>query len=237
MHIVIPMAGRGQRFLDKGYPDPKPFIKLSDGKTLIEKVVGNIQYNPIQDKLIFLCLLEHKEYIHKILSVKFPEAVIILIDKITEGAACTVLLSKNIINSDEELVIINSDQYINDDLWFIRGINYFQNNEADVGIYCFWANNPKWSYCNISESGITEVVEKQVISNFATIGVYYFKQGKDFVRAAESMIKKNIRVNNEFYIAPSINQLIVEGKKILPFLVNDMWGLGTPEDLEKYERS
>ena len=81
---------------------------------------------------------------------------------------------------------------------------------------------------------VTEVAEKDPISNIATCGIYWYRRGSDFVKYADQMIEKNIRVNNEFYIAPVYNELIGDGKKLIPFFVHSMWGIGTPEDLNYY---
>ena len=78
------------------------------------------------------------------------------------------------------------------------------------------------------------VAEKKVISNNATVGVYYWRYGKDFVKYAEQMIKNNIRVNNEFYVCPVFNEAIRDNKKIKIKNVDSMWGLGTPEDLDYF---
>jgi hypothetical protein len=81
---------------------------------------------------------------------------------------------------------------------------------------------------------VTEVAEKNPISDMATVGYYYWKHGSDFVKYAETMIDENIRVNNEFYVCPVFNQAIEYGKKIKTFEADSMWGLGTPEDLKYY---
>ena len=151
----------------------------------------------------------------------------------TEGAACTALLAKEYINSDSPLFFANSDQFVE---WDSNEFLYKMNEtNADGGIVTFEATHPKWSFAKINEQGlVTEVAEKNPISNIATIGFYYWKNGSDFVKYAEQMINKDIRVNNEFYVCPVFNEAIEDGKAIRTFDVKEMWGLGTPEDLNYY---
>ena len=236
LNIVIPMAGHGSRFSKAGYTLPKPLIPL-DTRPMIHWVIDNIR--PAKEHhFIFICLQEHlAKYpnVAETLSTLCPGCTIIAIDKVTEGAACTVLKAKKLIDNDQELMIANSDQYVDLD------INTYIANMADPSIsgliMTFWADQPKWSYCRIRPDGsVSKVIEKQVISNEATVGIYNFKHGHDFVRAAETMLKNNLRVNNEFYVAPVYNILIEEGQRIITMGTGKdfagMYGLGTPEDFD-----
>lgn len=238
LNIVIPMAGRGSRFKDAGYVFPKPLIDVK-GKTMIEVVIKNLR--PQGDyRFIFICQREHvqKYDLYNILkNATGGNFEIVQIDGITEGAACTVLCGKQYINNDDELLIANSDQYIDMD------INDFLANARQGGkdglIMTFEASHPKWSYARVNAEGVVlETAEKKVISQHATVGIYWYRHGKDFVRAAESMIKKNIRSNNEFYVCPTYNEMVLEGEKtyIYPIDASIMHGLGTPEDLEAFLR-
>ena len=159
--------------------------------------------------------------------------ILVEINGLTEGAACTALLSKESINNDEELIIANSDQWIN---WNNHHfLSFLRDNNADGGIVTFEATHPKWSFAKIDEKGlVTEVAEKKPISNIATVGFYYWKHGSDFVKYAEQMIDNEIRVNGEFYVCPVFNEAIKDCKAIRTFDVDGMWGLGTPEDLNYY---
>ena len=238
MNILIPMAGRGSRFLkeaDKNpeYARPKPLIDIA-GKTMIEWSISSLPLTE-QDNLIFLLLKEHvdEHQIDKELKKIFGNSIkIIIVDQVTEGAVCTALLAKEFINNEEPLVITDSDH-------FIEGKTHFEkikkHPEADGVIPVFYATNPKWSFSKLNEDGfVEEVAEKKTISKNANIGVYYFKKGSYFVKAAEEMIKENDRVNNEFYVAPVYNYLIRKGRKILLSRPKFVCGLGTPEDVEKF---
>lgn len=231
LNILIPMAGLGSRFTDKGYVFPKPLIEVR-GKPMIQVVVENLN---IDANYIFIVQKEHieKYNIDKMLKLIRPEAKIVVLDSITEGAASTTLMAKEYINNENPLLIANSDQFIN---WNPREVMYkFISTNVDGGILTFKATHPKWSYAKLNDSGfVTEVAEKNPISDNATVGIYYWKKGKDYVKSAEEMIENDIRVNNEFYVCPVYNQAIEKNKKIKISEVEKMWGIGTPEDLENF---
>ncbi len=228
LNIVIPMAGAGKRFSEAGYSFPKPLIEIFS-KPMIQWVIECININA---NYIFLVQKEHQEKynLSSLLNILKPNCKIVEIDHLTNGAASTVLLAKKYIDNDYPLIICNSDQYFQ---WNSSSIMYkFKKTNVDGGILCFNALHPKWSYAKCDDRGmVIEVAEKKVISNNATVGFYYWKHGKDYVFYANQMIKKNIRVNNEFYVCPVFNEAIKDGKKIITNNVSKMYGLGTPEDL------
>ncbi|MDC3030193.1 HAD-IA family hydrolase [Candidatus Pelagibacter sp.] len=234
MNILIPMAGAGKRFADAGYVFPKPLIEI-DNKPMIQWVIESLNFKA---NFIFIIQKEHQEKynIKSVLKILQPNCKIIELDHITEGAACTTLLAKKFINNSDPLIIANSDQYIN---WNSSKALYdFNSKKLDGAILTFEAIHPKWSYAKCDEDGyVTEVAEKKVISKNATVGVYYWKHGSDYVQSAENMIKKNIRVNNEFYVCPVYNEFILKKKKVKIHNVDKMWGLGTPEDLNNFIRT
>ena len=225
------MAGAGSRFSKAGYTFPKPLIDVN-GKPMIQTVVENIN---IDANYIFIVQKEHREKYHldNMLSLIAPDCKIVEVDGVTEGAACTTLLAEEYIDNDQPLFIANSDQWVNwNSLDFIYKMNELN---ADGGIVTFKATHPKWSFAKLEEFGnVLEVAEKNPISDNATVGYYYWKHGADFVRYAEQMIEKDIRVNGEFYVCPVFNQAIEDGKVIRTHQAKEMWGLGTPEDLEYY---
>lgn len=201
LNIVIPMAGRGSRFANAGYELPKPLIPVH-GHPMIRLVTNNLR--PCQPhRFIFLCLQEHieKYAVDRLLKSWEPGCEIVVVGQITEGAACTVLLAKKLINNNDSLMIANSDQWVGTDI--NAYLDMMKAKNLDGLIMTMWADDPKWSFVRINEQGhVTEVVEKEVISNEATVGIYNFKRGADFVAAAEMMIEKDERVNGEFYVAP-----------------------------------
>ena len=231
MNVLIPMAGAGKRFFDAGYVFPKPLIEVNN-KPMIQWVIESLN---LEANYIFIIQKEHQEKynIQSVLKILQPNCKIIELDHLTEGAACTTLLAKSYINNSNPLIIANSDQYIS---WnSSKALYEFNSKNLDGAILTFEAIHPKWSYAKCNEEGyVTEVAEKKVISKNATVGVYYWKHGSEYVSSAEEMIKKNIRVNNEFYVCPTYNEFISKGKKVRIHNVDKMWGLGTPEDLNNF---
>jgi len=238
LNIVVPMAGRGSRFLKEGYTLPKPLIPVH-GKPMIQVVINNLKPKA-KHKFIFLCLKEHidQHQIDKKLKQWAPGCRVITVDQVTEGAACTVLLAKKLINNKNPLMIANSDQWVDIDINdYLKSMD---DGKADGLIMTMWADDSKWSYVRFDEKGnVVEVVEKQVVSNEATVGIYNYKCGKYFVDAAESMIAKNLRVNNEFYVAPVYNEMIAKNQKLIIYnvgkVLDGMYGLGIPSDLKEFE--
>lgn len=231
MNVLIPMAGAGSRFEQAGYTFPKPLIDVN-GKPMIQRVVENINIDATH---IFIVQKSHYEKysLHHTLNLISPGCKIVQVDGVTEGAACTTLLAKEYINNNDPLVLANSDQYVD---WDSSQYMYScMTDDIDGSILTFNSTHPKWSYAKTNDQNfVTEVAEKKPISENATVGIYFWKKGKDYVECAESMIEKNIRVNNEFYVCPVYNEAILKHAKIKTFHIEKMWGLGTPEDLDTF---
>jgi|TARA_B110000503_G_scaffold29559_1_gene47488 HAD superfamily hydrolase (TIGR01509 family) len=231
LNVLIPMAGAGSRFAQAGYTFPKPLIDVK-GKPMIQVVVDNLG---LDANYIFVVQAEHREKynLDTMLNLIAPGCKIVETTGITEGAACTALLAKEYINNNNPLFFANSDQFVEwDPIEFMYNM---QEKNADGGIVTFKATHPKWSFASVGEDGLVKLVaEKNPISDNATVGYYYWKQGSDFIKYAEQMVEKNIRVNNEFYVCPVFNEAISDNKEIRTHEAHGMWGLGTPEDLEHY---
>jgi HAD superfamily hydrolase (TIGR01509 family) len=231
MNVLIPMAGAGSRFAQAGFTFPKPLIDVR-GKPMIQVVVENLN---IDAHYIFIVQKEHYEKynLKHLLSLISPNCDIIQTDGLTEGAACTTLLAEKLIDKDVPLLIANSDQFLE---WNSNECLYsFGADNIDGGIITFKSTHPKWSFVKLDNFGfVEEVAEKKPISNLATAGIYYWKQGSDYVKYAKQMISKNIRTNNEFYVCPVFNEAIQEGKIFKIKNADAMWGIGTPEDLRTF---
>lgn len=235
LNIVIPMAGRGSRFSKVGYEDPKPLIDVN-GRKMIEVVVNNLKPT-IDHRFIFVCQEEHvKEYgLKKLLNSLADDVVIIPINGITDGAACTVLKAEEYINNSEPLMIANSDQWVDCDI-----DEYLANINGNDGlIMTMRADHEKWSYVAFdSDRNVEGVVEKVVVSDEATVGIYNFSRGSDFCRYANEMIEKGDMSKGEYYVAPVYSYMAKEGMSIgihnIGSELRGMYGLGTPEDLEKF---
>ena len=206
--IVIPMAGRGSRFVDGGYKKPKPFIDVL-GKTMIENVLSNLKVD--NARFILIVRKEHIEnFPDTVAKIKNKYNVVFIpIDMVTEGAACTVLFARKYINSNNSLIIANSDQIIDIDIGDFVSDCSERNLDGSILTFKDPQKNKKWSFAKIDSKGlVVEVKEKEPISDIATVGIYMFKKGKFFVENALDMIVRNDRVNNEFYVCPVYNYLI-----------------------------
>ncbi len=231
VNILIPAAGEGSRFRNVGWHKPKPLIDVA-GKPMIQIVHNNVKHwYDGSDR--FICIVRRD-------SPPMPfECMTVVCDKLTEGAACTTLLAKELINNDDPLLIANSDQFLEWDRERFWG-DVISDEKSDGIVVCFEhpmsLNDTKWSYARIDDETkeIQEIQEKKVISPYATVGLYYWRRGRDYVKYAEQMIAKNIRVNNEFYVAPVYNEAIQDGLKFKLHFCNKFWGLGTPTDLTQF---
>lgn len=229
------MAGRGSRFSKAGYELPKPLLPVF-GRPMIEVVIENLRPST-PHRFIFICQQEHlQQYaLEPVLRKAGPDTVIVPIEYVTEGAACTVLLAKEYINNDEPLMIANCDQYISTSI--DRYLQKMEDGNYDGYIMTMSADDPKWSFVGFDAQGkINEVVEKKVVSNEATVGIYNYRRGSDFVAACQAMFAANDRTNNEFYVAPAYNYMIKNGELVGHMNIGadreGMYGLGVPEDLE-----
>jgi dTDP-glucose pyrophosphorylase len=236
INIVIPMAGEGSRFRKAGYSKPKPFIDVN-GTPMIVRVLNNISYP--NARYILIARKEHMaaepelvRQIEKEFSAKF-----IPIDHLTEGTACTVLHARKYINNSTPLLIANSDQIID---WNISDfIDDCLNRKLDGSILTFIdaKRDTKWSFARIDSNGlVAEVQEKNPISDYATVGIYLYARGQDFVNAAIDMFVERALVNSEYYTCPTYNYIIRDGKQIGIYNIppQSMHGIGTPEDLNTF---
>jgi NDP-sugar pyrophosphorylase family protein len=236
MNIVMPMAGRGSRFAQIGIDTPKPLIPVR-GKPMYAWATDGLPLS-LAKRLIFICLAEHlaeRALEHDIRSRYADyEPIIVALDHVTEGQACTVLCARPHIDNDEPLLIFNADTYAVSPL--AEALAAWPPEVAGA-LDVFHAPGDKWSFARADASGrVLETAEKRRISDWATTGLYYFRRGADFVRHAEAMIAADDRSNREFYVAPVYNRLIAAGADIRINPVDQVWVLGTPEDLAHFER-
>jgi len=229
MNIVIPMAGLGSRFSDAGYTTPKPFIEI-EGKPMILKAVNTLGF---EGNYIFI--IRKDEYIKNKMKEIFPDSQIIEVDYLTDGPASSVMLAKEFINNDEELIVANCDQI----MWWDAEtvIKQIRVMDYDGVVVTYHETTPKNSYARINRRGyVTKMAEKQVISNVSLNGIHYWKKGKYFVESTESMVEKNIRFNNEFYVSLTYNQMIEKGLKVGIYHIPNEFhnAVGTPDDLNRY---
>ena len=236
MNILIPMAGLGDRFKREGYDKPKPLIDVN-GKPMIQRVIESLGF---KGQYIFVINknIEQVEALKQLLNTLTINPIIVEIDYITEGPASTCLLAKEYIK-DDELIITNCDQIMEwDGMQFISFAETFSKINIEGLVVTYNVLTEKNSYVKLDENDVyaVEFAEKKIISDHSLNGIHYWNNGSDFIKSAESMIQKNIRVNNEFYIAPTYNEMILENKRVslYPIKNEQHWAVGTPEDLKIY---
>ena len=236
INILVPMAGRSQHFPESEYPFPKPLIEIG-AKTMIEHVVANLATADANVRFIFVlastdCRKFHLDSTLNIITDY--QCDLIKLDNDTKGAACSALMAISHIANETPLIIANSDQL------FEKPISQLieRIRDADAGVVTFESVHPRWSYVRLDRHGfVSETAEKRPISRHAIAGIYYFRQGNDFVNAAMRMIRKDSSVNGRFYIAPCLNEMILDSKKIRTTEIeaNCYHTFYTPQKVEEYE--
>jgi NDP-sugar pyrophosphorylase family protein len=231
INIVIPMAGEGKRFINAGYTTPKPLLDI-DGKPIIQHIIDSMKVPNAQ--FVFIVRKDHcdEHQIDKKLLEIDPSAKIIIINEITQGAICTVLLAKELFDDDNPVIIKDCDQIPNwaPDHFF----KFVKRKNADGAIVNIHTDLPHFSFSRVNSYGkITETAEKSVISNHGSVGIYYFAKGSELIKYANQMIEKNLRVNNEFYTCPVYNQYIQDGKLILHYPIAELFQFNTPEEFHE----
>ncbi len=238
MQVVIPLAGRGSRFEEKGYTFPKPLIEIGN-RSMIEMVLENMQL-PGDAQVTFICRAEHLTRFHldDVLRLLAPGCRVIALQNETAGALCSVLLAIDQIAPEKEVLIANGDQLFSTSL-----APYYEAcraPEVDGCILTFSATHPRWSFARTDDEGrVIGVAEKRPISRQATAGFYYFRRAADLIAGAEQMILKGLRTADQFFVCPVYNELILSGKNIRTYHLpeDSMHSLGTPEDLENFIRT
>jgi dTDP-glucose pyrophosphorylase len=227
-NLLVPIAGLASRFIQSGYTSPKPLIMVRD-KMMIDWAMSSLELE--DSNIIFAVRKDHirTHSIDEILKQKWPGAKIVVVDKITRGTLETCLLAEDYINNENGLWIYTPDVYIP------GSHSLTVDNELDGFIYTFKANNPAHSYARLDDNKyVVEVAEKDVISDNAICGLYYFRHGNMFVKYAKEMIDEDITTNGEFYVAPIYNLMIRDNLRIKPHKVEDIHVLGTPEDTDYF---
>lgn len=217
--VAIPMAGRGSRFKEAGYFVPKPLIPIG-GKPMIERVVDNFRPN-VDNRFILITRNDIKPNVDGVL---YP------LDHETEGTVSTMFEIEHMIGREDPLMIVNCDQLIPD-----FEPDDFMSKSADCSVVTTKHNSPKHSYVKEDNGLITEVAEKEVISDQAVAGIYFYRKAKYFFDNAHKMVEKNIRVNNEFYTTPVFNEIIASGLTVNTYEIDNWQPIGTPEELLAFQ--
>ena len=231
MQIIIPMAGLGERFTSEGYTEPKPLIKIN-GLTMIELVLKSLMIN---GRFIFVVRPELDiNLVHSVIKKTVREYEFVITEELTEGPACSVLLCENKLNKEDELIVANCDQIMD---WNSSSfLNTARKNDGTVVTY--YSQTPKNSYARLNKfNKVTEIKEKEVISNISLNGIHYWRKAKFFLESAHKMIDANDRApNGEFYVGPTYNYMISEGFSVGIYHIpkDHHHPVGTPTDLQRY---
>lgn len=222
LQVVIPMAGRGRRFLEAGYTTPKALLNVGD-MPMINRVVQNV--TPKVDHRFLLISREG-------ITPKIKNGSVINLDHETQGAVSTMLEVEHLISREDPMIIANCDQLL---LGF--DIQDFMDKAADCSVVVFNDDNPHHSYVKLDKDGfVTETAEKKVISDLAIGGVYFYRHAKYFFEAAHETIAKDLRTNGEFFISPVFNQVVANDLKVNTYKIGPevQQILGTPEEYKEF---
>jgi NDP-sugar pyrophosphorylase family protein len=240
-YIVIPMAGYGKRFKAAGVSKPKFMIEVKN-KTLFEWSLDSLPVE-ISKKIIFVCLEEHEKefnvskFIKNIMKKRYPKINYesIYLEKTTRGQVETVLHAKQLIDSESPLIIYNIDTHFVSTRLKSK-IFTLKNQNIDGVLGCFTSYDENLSFVEVNEKGfVKRVREKEKISNLASTGLYVFSNARQFIEAAETMIKNDIKVKDEFFVSEIYNILLKSGKKFEIDIAEEFVPFGTPADVAKFE--
>lgn len=235
--VVVTMAGAGQRFAAAGFDLPKPLIDVL-GRPMYDWALEGVPLD-WADRLVFVCLARHLDMydLRRDIDDRFGayDHDVVGIDDVTAGQACTVLAARDFIDPDAGLLVANADT------WF-RGTLTARLAELERrcdGVVCvFEAAGDHWSFARVDRSGrVVELAEKRRISRWATTGLYHFTRAESFLHHAEMMVREDDASLGEYYVAPVYNRLIAEGADIRIDIVDEVKGLGTPDELATFVRT
>ena len=238
MNIVIPMAGKSERFFKEGFTVPKYMLPIEGGETPRTMIQGAVDSLHMEGNLYFIVQRDHEIYgVTKFLTDAYPTATVLYLERYTGGCVESVYeAAKGYINTDLPLVISNCDQYLEwDSTDFLQAC---QRPDIDGCVLTYFADTEKNSYCRTDTNGVcTEFREKKVISPHSLVGVHYWKRGSDFIKSAEDMLSNDRRDAGEYYVSTSYNYLVESGKKIIhsPMKSTDVYhSIGVPETYFTY---
>lgn len=238
MRVLMLFSGDDTAFRESGFQYPKNLTEI-DGTPMIQNVMQS--FKEVLDSADEILLTMRQPEIDRyhtssVARLLYPRVKIVSVPNVTKGAACAVLLAVKKIDNNEELLVINGDIILEESV--LPAITDFRKRNLDGGVVTFESVHPRWSFVKCDESGqIIEATEKRPISKNATVGVYYFKKGSDYVAAAENMIRKDANVNGAFYICPVFNEMVLMQKKLGIYEINRniYYSLASPKGIEVYQ--
>lgn len=239
LHIIMPMAGEGNRFKKEGWIVPKPLIQLN-GQPLFKHAISSVSADDINLKYSFIVRKEHiDEYkIDQTIKTYVPDANIFSVEKTTRGAVETCLIAESVIADSDAVIVMDCDLEFRSDSFMkiIREILQQPYSEVSCGaLVSFESNNPRYSYAELDKNGLViRTAEKEVISNHALCGAYFFSTGKRFKQIAHQLLEEPVFTKPEYYISLLYNYLIADGETVRLAQLDEYFSYGTPEELKNY---
>jgi NDP-sugar pyrophosphorylase family protein len=234
MIMIVPMAGRGARFADRGFETPKPLISIC-GQPMVYWALKTLETIPC-GRVIFVALAEHEakyQLSKRLRACTQSPTTFVFLDQVTEGQLCTVLAAARYLDTDEDVLIASSDTAVVSDL--ARDIS---NRARDCHGIISVADMPgdRWSFALTDDSGrVIRVAEKVRISDLASTGLYYFSSGRELVGLGRELIAAGERTRGEYYVIPVYQKLIGRGGRVEVSRATEMWDMGTPEAKAAFE--
>lgn len=235
LHLVMPMAGRGSRFFENGFVMPKPLIEINDRPFFYWATQSIAKFVDCAD-ITFVVLEEHirDHAIDREIKTYYPDAKIVALPEVTEGAAITALRGTESLPDDEPLLFNDCDH-----LFLCKPFNEFCKagdfaNGPDGALLTFASDSPAYSYLQYGADGrVCHTVEKQVVSHDAICGAYYFKDKKTYAGACAEYLK-NCEYK-EFFVSGIYNVLAAQGARIAGFACDLHLPFGTPDEYRTAE--
>lgn len=236
LHIIMPMAGEGSRFVKAGWSTPKPLIKL-EGKPLFLHAIDSVKIDDVPMKYSFIVRKEHIDNfcIDKAIKAILPDANVYFVEKTTRGAVETCLIASEGIDDNDAVVVMDCDLEFTSDKYKDLIHKSLDNPNASGGaLVTFSSNSPKYSYAEVGKDGLViRTAEKEVISNNALCGAYFFVSGKEFKKVANELVNAPME-KPELYVSLLFNKLIAKGSPVYIAPMELYRSYGTPEELQQY---
>lgn len=239
LHIIMPMAGEGSRFLKEGWITPKPLIELH-GVPLFKRAIGSVSIDGVPMKYSFIVRQEHidKYQIDEQIKAILPQANIFSVLKTTRGAVETCLMAESVIADEDGVIVMDCDLEFRSKrfLEILKGILSQPMEQSEGGaLVSFESNEPRYSYAALGEDGfVTRTAEKEVISKHALCGAYFFSTGKRFKQIAHQLLNEPVFKKPEYYVSLLYNYLLADGEKVQLATMEEYYSYGTPEELKRY---
>lgn len=239
LHIIMPMAGEGNRFKKEGWTVPKPLIHLN-GQPLFKHAISSVRADDIHLKYSFVVRKEHIEEYQIAQTIKsyVPDANIFSVEKTTRGAVETCLMAESVIADSDAVIVMDCDLEFHSESFMkiIREMLQQPYSEATGGVLVsFDSDDPRYSYAALNEEGfVIRTAEKEVISNHALCGAYFFSNGKRFKQIAHQLLEEPVFTKPEYYISLLYNYLLADGETVRLSQLDEYYSYGTPEELKQY---